>query len=63
MDQDSFKRFPTPVDQSVYQVLQMGWMMLPNDKHNVDELERQFRRTVDRELKDMRENDQGFVKS
>ncbi|MCA9170868.1 MAG: hypothetical protein KDB23_24500 [Planctomycetales bacterium] len=54
---------PSQVDHSVRQALQMCWMMLPNDKRNADELERQFRRIVDRALEDMREDDQAFGKS
>jgi hypothetical protein len=38
-------------------------MMLPKDNRNSDELERQFRRIVDRALKDMREDDQAIGKS
>ena len=51
---------PAQVDHSVHQALQMCWMMLPKDKRNVDELERQFRRIVDRALKNMRDDDQAF---
>jgi len=51
---------PSQVDQSVRQALQMCWMMLPNDKRNVDELEQQFRRIVDRALKDLREDGKSF---
>lgn len=53
---------PAQVDQSVRQALQMCWMMLPNDRRNVDELERQFRRIVDRALKDLREDGEAFRK-
>ena len=67
-DEESFDKMrdffsPAQVDQSVRQALQMCWMMLPNDKRNADELENQFRRIVDRALKDMREDDQVFGKS
>lgn len=51
---------PAQVDQSVRQALQMCWMMLPSDKRNAAELERQFRRIVDRALEDLREDDQTF---
>jgi hypothetical protein len=54
---------PSQVDHSVRQALQMCWIILPKDKRNADELERQFRRIVDRALKDMREDDQAFGKS
>lgn len=67
-DEESFDKMreffnPSQVDQSVRHALQICWMMLPNDKRNVDELERQFRRIVDRALKDMCEDDQAFGKS
>lgn len=51
---------PAQVDHSVRQALLMCWMMLPNEKRTADELESQFRRIVDRALKDMREDDQAF---
>ena len=59
---DKMRQFwnPSHADQSVRQALQMCWMMLPDDKRNVDELERQFRRIVDRALKDLREDDEAF---
>ncbi|WP_299463563.1 hypothetical protein [uncultured Gimesia sp.] len=61
---DKMREFfnPSHVDNTVRQSLQMCWMMLPNDKRNADELERQFRRIVDRALKDMREDEQAFGK-
>lgn len=67
-DEESFDKMreflsPAEVDHSVRQALQMCWMMLPSDKRNADELESQFRRIVDRALRDMREDDQAFGKS
>lgn len=64
-DEESFDKMreffsPSQVDQSVRHALQMCWIMLPNDKRNADELELQFRRIVDRVLKDMHEDDQAF---
>jgi len=64
-DEESFDKMrdffnPSQVDNSVRQAMQMCWMMLPNDKRNVDELENQFRRIVDRAFKDMREDEQEF---
>ena len=47
---------PGQVDQGVRQALQMCWMMLPEDSKTVDELERQFRRIVDRAIDDLRED-------
>lgn len=54
---------PSQVDHSVRQALQMCWMVLPKDKRNAEELERQFRRIVDRALEDMREDDEAFGQS
>ena len=67
-DEEAFDKMrdffnPSQVDHSVRQALQMCWMMLPKDKRNAGELERQFRRIVDRALRDMREDDQAFGKA
>lgn len=51
---------PGQVDQSVRQAIQMCWMMLPDDARTVDELEKQFRRIVDRAIDDLREDSQAF---
>ena len=57
-DEESLRRMqelfsPSQIDQSVRQALQMCWMMLPQDKRTVAEVETQFRRIVDRAIKDM----------
>ncbi|WP_417380080.1 hypothetical protein [Gimesia sp.] len=64
-DEESFDKLrdlfsPAQVDQSVRQALQLCWMLLPQEKRNIDELEQQFRRIVDRALKNMRDDDQAF---
>lgn len=64
-DEEAFAKMrglfsPAQVDQSIRQALQMCWMMLPPDNRNVDELERQFRRIVDRALQNMRDEDDTF---
>ena len=64
-DEESFDKMrdlfsPAQVDQSVRQALQLCWMMLPQDKRNIDELERRFCRIVDRALENLREDDQTF---
>jgi hypothetical protein len=51
---------PGQVDQSVHQAIQMCWMMLPENKKTVAELEKQFRRIVERAIKDMREDAKAF---
>lgn len=47
---------PGQVDQAVRQAIQMCWMMLPEDRKTVDELQRQFQRIVDRAINDLRED-------
>lgn len=64
-DEESFDKMrdlfsPAQVDQSVRQALMLCWMMLPDDKRNIDELDQQFRRIVDRALQNLREDDQAF---
>ncbi len=58
---DSFDKMrdmfgPAQIDQQLRQVIQFCWMGLPKDKRNVDELQRQVRRLVDRALRDVRED-------
>lgn len=51
---------PGHVDQHVRAAIQLGWVMLPEDGKTVDELERQFRRIMDRAIKDLREDAEAF---
>lgn len=51
---------PSQPDQSVRQALQMCWLTLPAERKTVDEVESQFRRLVDRALKDMRDDYDAF---
>jgi len=51
---------PGQVDQFVRQAIQMCWMVLPDGAKTVDELEKQFRRIVDRAIKDLREDADAF---
>jgi hypothetical protein len=51
---------PGQVDQSIRQAIQMCWMALPERKKSVDELEKEFRRIVDRAFKDLREDADAF---
>jgi hypothetical protein len=51
---------PTAVDQMVRQGINMCWISLPRDKRNVDEVERQVRRVVERALKDFRDDEAAF---
>jgi hypothetical protein len=59
---DKMREFfsPAQVDQLVRQVIHFCWMMLPRERRNVDEVERQVRRMVDRALKDLRDDQQAF---
>ena len=53
---------PTQIDQQIRKAIHFCWMGLPADKRNVDELERQIRRLVDRALRDVREDFDEFFK-
>ena len=53
---------PAILDQQVRQAIKYCWMMLPGEKRNLDELENQIRRLVDRALKNLREDEQAFWK-
>lgn len=54
---------PGHVDQAVRQAIQLCWMVLPRERKNVEELEKQVRRIVDRALADLREDSQHFGRS
>jgi hypothetical protein len=47
---------PGQVDHYIRHAIQFCWMGLPKDKRNLDELERQIRRIVDRDLLNVRED-------
>jgi len=51
---------PGQVDQSIRQTIQMCWWSLPKENRTVEEVERQFRRIVDRALKDLQEDAAAF---
>ena len=51
---------PAQADHQIRQSLQFVWMMLPRERRNVDEVEREFRRLAERALRDMREDAQAF---
>ena len=51
---------PQAVDQSLRQAVSMCWMMLPDDKKNVDAVEREVRRLIDRIIADLREDAEVF---
>ena len=54
---------PGQVDQQIRQAIQMCWMMLPEEKRTVEEVEKHIRRIVDRVLKDLREDGEAFRKT
>lgn len=51
---------PGQVDQQFRQVIHMCWLMLPDDRKTVDEVEKQVRRIMERAFKDMREDADQF---
>jgi hypothetical protein len=51
---------PQQADQQIRQAIQFCWMALPPDKQNIDEVEKQIRRIVDRALRDLREDADAF---
>lgn len=61
-DEEGMSQFfgPGQVDQTIRQAIQMCWMALPKDKKNVEEVESQIRRLVERALKDLREDAEAF---
>lgn len=63
-DDESFREMfgPAQIDVQVRQAIHFCWMGLPKAKRNVDELERQIRRLVDRALRDVREDFDEFCR-
>lgn len=58
----AFRAFfgPHMIDQHVRQAISACWMALPPDRQNVDEVEKQIRRLVDRALRDFRDDAASF---
>jgi hypothetical protein len=54
---------PGHVDQTVRSAIQACWMALPKDRRNVDEVEREVRRIVDRAIANFREDAAAFGRS
>jgi hypothetical protein len=48
------------VDRSIWEAIQSRSMAMLPEEQDVDELEKQVRRTVDRALRDLREDADGF---
>jgi len=64
-DPDAKKRFreffsPQQIDQEIRSAIQFCWMALPPERQNVNEVEKQIRRLVDRALRDLREDSESF---
>lgn len=59
---DKFRKMfgPEQIDQQIRSAIQFCWMMLPDDKRSVDEVETQIRRLVDRALRDLRKDFDSF---
>jgi hypothetical protein len=51
---------PGQVDQQIRQAIHVCWMMLPEDRKTVGELETQMRRIIDRAFKDLRDDADAF---
>jgi hypothetical protein len=51
---------PGQVDGLIRQAIQICWMMLPDDKKTVDELEKQLRRILDRAAANLRDDSDAF---
>jgi hypothetical protein len=48
------------VDEQIRQAIQFAWLMLPDDRKTVTEVERVIRQIVDRALKNFREDAEAF---
>jgi hypothetical protein len=51
---------PAHLDQSVRQAVQLCWTIIPKERRDADELGKQFRRVVERALKDFAEDKAEF---
>jgi hypothetical protein len=51
---------PMQVDQLIRQAISTCWMLMPAEKKNVDAVEAEIRRQVDRALKNMRDDAQSM---
>jgi len=51
---------PQQIDQMVRQAVSFCWMALPPERRNVNEVEKEIRRLVDRAMRDLREDQDHF---
>ena len=61
-DPETFRSLlgPQQIDRQVRQAIQFCWMAMPAERKNVDEVEKEVRRIVERALRDLREDYQSF---
>ena len=59
---DRMRRFmgPGQVDEQIRQAIQFAWIMLPDERKTVTEVERLIRQIVERALKNFREDAESF---
>ena len=60
MEQMSEMFGPGHVDQVVRQAISSCWMALPKERRNVEEVDKEIRRLVDRALANLREDQSAF---
>ena len=62
-DSNSMRKLmgPGQIDQLVRQAIQMCWMILPDGKKTAAQLEVEFRRIVDRALRDLHDDEKAFT--
>jgi hypothetical protein len=51
---------PQQIDNQIRQAISTCWMILPAERKNVDGVEQEIRRIVDRALRDLREDYESF---
>ena len=63
-NRDRMRTFMRPdrVDMMIRQAIQLAWVMLPDERKNVTEVERVIRQMVDRAVKNYREDSELFEK-
>jgi hypothetical protein len=59
---DNMRQFfgPLQIDRQIRQAIQFCWLGLPKEQQNVDEVERQIHRIVERALRDLRDDSGEF---
>jgi hypothetical protein len=58
---DAFREMSaTAIDASIRQAINFCWTALPKERRNVDQVEKEIRRIVDRAIRDLREDSAAF---